>query len=354
MTDSPAPAPGRDEAPTAPRGRPRIDPPLSGSFAKDPREEAFLDELNAAVAPMEDAGYRDLEERFPTLHIVGAPRSGTTLLYQAIAARLDVGYIDNLTAAFWRAPVTGLRLARKVGVEPGSGFGSRFGRTTGVGEPHEFGYFWNHHLRYPDLHERGAAHEATIDWPRLRRVIVNMAEARRAAMVFKPMLLIWHMEAMAAAMPRTRFVWIRRDPREVARSLLRMRLAVRGSIDEWASVVPAGAREETDPYRQVAAQALLLDAAIAGAAVRLGPEGVLALEYSRLCARPEEAIADVRELLRRAGHAPALRGEPLPSFTPGPSRGLEEHGRRVDAALDEMAARGGRDDARGARSEAHA
>src|SRR5699024_2522631 len=154
----------------------------------------------------------------------------------------------------------------------------------GVAEPHEFGYFWNHHLRYPDLCERPPAHEATIDWDGLRAVITNMAEARGAAIAFKPMLLIWHMEAMARALPRTCFVWIRREPREVALSLLRMRLALRGSVEEWASLRPAAAAAERDPYRQVAAQVLLLDRAIAASARRLGADTVMEVDYGRLCA----------------------------------------------------------------------
>jgi hypothetical protein len=336
MPDSPVPAPGHDPAAAGGDFRPRVDPPLSPAFSKDPADERFIEELNAALAPMEDAGYGDLPEIRPTLHIVGAPRSGTTLLYQVIAGSLDVGYIDNLTAAFWRAPVTGLRLSRKVGVAPATGFGSDFGRTTGVGEPHEFGYFWNHHLAYPDLSERGPDHEERIDWVRLRRVIVNMAEARGAPMVFKPMLLIWHMEAMSRAMPRTCYVWIHRDPRDTARSILRMRLAVRGTVGEWASLRPLGARSESDPYRQVAAQVLLLERAIRGAAARLGPGTVLPVRYERLCAEPNAVIADIRELMGAKGEPPALRVADLPVFSPGPSRGLEEHGERLDAALAEI------------------
>jgi len=252
-----------------------------------------------------------------------------------IAGALDVGYIDNLTAAFWRAPVAGLRLSRKVGVTPATGFGSQFGRTAVVGEPHEFGYFWNHHLAYPDLSERGPDHEAAIDWDRLRRVLVNMAKARGAPMVFKPMLLIWHMEAMARVMPRSCYVWIHRDPRDTALSILRMRRAVRGSVDEMGLPASAPAERQPDPYRQVAAQVLLLERTIRSAAERLGPDTVMPVRYERLCAEPNAVVAEIRELMGAKGHAPALRLDDLAPFSPGPSTGLEEHGARLDAALAE-------------------
>ena len=178
----------------------RHDPELTGEFAKDSAGEEFLEKLNALLAPQADADYLDLDEAYPTLHVIGAPRSGTTLLHQTLASGLEIGYVNNLIAAFWRAPAYGIRLSRKLGIERlESSFESSFGRTSGIGEPHEFGYFWNDHLRYPDLSERPAGHEKTIDWAYLRRVIVNMAYESGGPMMFKPMLLIWHPRDDASA-----------------------------------------------------------------------------------------------------------------------------------------------------------
>ncbi|HXH95706.1 MAG TPA: sulfotransferase, partial [Gaiellaceae bacterium] len=233
-----------------------------GAFAKDPDEERFLERLNEILAPGAEADLLDLDEAFPTLHVVGAPRSGTTLLYQVVASGLEVGYVNNLVAAFWRAPVYGIRLSRKLGLdELGSSFASGFGRTRGVQEPHEFGYFWNGHLRYPDMSERPSEHEETIDWLNLRRVLLNMAHASGRPMAFKPMLLVWHLERMAELMPRTCYVWIRREQRQTALSLLAMRQALFGTLDEWASLRPGGPGWLADepPWRQVAAQVVALE-----------------------------------------------------------------------------------------------
>lgn len=338
MPDPLAPLPGADPGADGRPFQARVDPPLADAFAKDPDDERFLERLDAALAPAEEAAYRDLDERYPTLHVIGAPRSGTTLLYQVLASALDVGYVDNLTAAFWRAPVTGLRLGRKLGVEPASSFGSEFGRTQGVAEPHEFGYFWNHHLAYPDLTERGPEHEAAIDWAGLRRVIVNMAAARRAPMVFKPMLLIWHLEAMVRAMPRTCYVWIRREPADTAMSLLRMRARLRGDVAEWASLRPRADLDGADPEVQVATQVLLLERTIERAALRLGPETVLAVRYEELCADPGGVAGRARDLMGAKGFAPAVRLRDIAPFVPGPDRGMEEHRERVDAAIDRVRA----------------
>src|SRR4051812_11135485 len=153
------------------------DPVLADEYRKDTPTEDFLAELNAELVEFEDGRYERLQETLPTLHVIGAPRSGTTLLHQVIASSLDVQSITNLVAAFWRAPVTGLRLARMLDVDAvASAFPSTFGRTRGLVEPHEFGYFWNHPLGYPDLAERDPGHGASIDWDRLAQVIRNMAQ----------------------------------------------------------------------------------------------------------------------------------------------------------------------------------
>jgi Sulfotransferase family len=319
------------------RFRRRRDAHLVGAFAKDPHEERLLERLNEILAPYAEADLLDLDETYPTLHIVGAPRSGTTLLYQVVASGLEVGYVNNLVAAFWRAPVYGIGLSRKLGLdEPRSSFASGFGRTDGVQEPHEFGYFWNDHLRYPDLSEQPRGHEETIDWAHLRRVLLNMAHASGRPMTFKPMLLLWHLERMAELMPRTCYVWIRREQRQTALSLLAMRQALFGTLDEWASLRPGGPDWLADepPWRQVAAQVVALERVLERAFARLRGESMLVLRYEELCASPRDVLERIRDLLGSKGFEPALRECSLPELTERRSELEDEFGSRVDEALE--------------------
>ena len=92
----------------------RKDPEVTISFQKDRESEQFLQKLNDILAPSQEAEYEDLPEKYPTLHIIGAPRSGTTLLYQLLTSHLQVGFINNLIASFWKAPVYGIRLSQKL------------------------------------------------------------------------------------------------------------------------------------------------------------------------------------------------------------------------------------------------
>ena len=90
-----------------------------------------------AAAPLPD---RDeaAAANLPIVYIVGAPRSGTTLLSQVLSRYLRVGYIDNLIARFWLRPSVGITLSRILLGESGRdaiAFDSRHGVTSGSCRP---------------------------------------------------------------------------------------------------------------------------------------------------------------------------------------------------------------------------
>lgn len=296
----------------------RKEPQLTPAFSKDPDEEDFLRQLNEILAPSEEADYRDLPERLPTLHILGAPRSGTTLLHQVVASCLDVGYINNLIAAFWRAPVYGIRLSRKLLAEvPVSSFRSRYGRTSGIHEPHEFGYFWSSVLGYDEMRQRDAAFEDQIDWARLRSILINMAEAFGRPLVLKPFLLAWHIARLQAVMPKACFVWIRRDPLQTALSIVELRKKYAGSLETWVGLKPAEyAWLKDEPYwTQVAGQVCYIEKSIRSQIEAVGGRNVLTIDYEDFAENPKTVLRQIQELLGHNGFRPDSTSQPPTSFT---------------------------------------
>lgn len=292
----------------------RVEPELSEAFAKDASDEAFLDALNDRLAAAE--AYPAADARFPTVHVVGAPRSGTTLATQLAARHLEIGYINNLIAAFWKAPVTGIRLSQKVlgDVTPTS-LASEFGRTSRVEDPHEFGYFWRRLLQSPEYRELSDEEAAAVDWDRLARVLTQMTAAFGRPVLFKSFQLAAAMDHVQAVLPSTCFVWVRRDPVATARSILKLRDRFLGDRSRWASIKPRDHDElaQRTVWEQVAGQALSLDRSIAAAADRAGRRHVLELQYEALCRQPAEAVEAVRELLNGAGASVAWRDAPRPA-----------------------------------------
>lgn len=90
-------------------------------------------------------GYKD--ETYPIYFIIAQPRGASSLLQQLLISNLNVGYISNFLAKFYKSPVFGLELEKNV-IDKNfkSSFLSSYGNTSGVDEPHEWGWFFKEHL----------------------------------------------------------------------------------------------------------------------------------------------------------------------------------------------------------------
>ena len=283
---------------------PRIEPAMVDHYRKEIGYEQVLGAINESLAESHDRELSDLDEEYSTIHVIGVPRSGTTLLTQLISSTLDVGYINNLIAAYWRVPCYGIRLSEKLlaGARPAS-FRSDFGRTASIQEPHEFGYFWTHLLGYPEMAEQAIDFEQSIDRERLRRVLLNMAHTFGKPIVFKSFMLAWHLKMMQQTMPKSIFLWIRRDRIDNALSIAKAREAQLGSVEKWISIKPreyAWLRNAPVPT-QIAGQIFFTELAIARQVELIGGRNVLEIEYQQMCANPQGVIERLRDLLRRDG-----------------------------------------------------
>lgn len=296
----------------------REEPAVAPAFEKNREDEAFLETLNRRLAPFEEGDYRELPETHPTLHIVGVPRSGTTLLNQLIASCLDVGYVNHLIAAFWQAPVHGIRLSQKLlRSSPTSSYQSQFGRTRGIHEPHEFGYFWTSLLNYPVPEQKTPPEEDSINWERFRRVMINMSHAFGKPAVYKSFYLGWHIARAQQELSSTCFVHVTRDPVENVLSILKLRREFLGSVEKWASLRPAQYEElRALPYHeQAAGQVYHLRAEHTRQLEAIGYHNSIHVDYRDLCERPGQVVERVRELLAGAGAHVARTNDPPADFT---------------------------------------
>lgn len=313
---------------------------MRGGFRKDPGYEHLLSTMNEALAESHDALLGEAVDAPPTIHVIGSPRSGTTLLTQVLATGLDVSYVNNLVAAFWRAPVYGVRLSQKLlpDARP-TGFTSCCGRTSGIAEPHEFGYFWSDLLGYAELRQQAKSFESTIDWQRVRRVLAGMTQAAGCPVLFKSFLLAWHLRRATEEMPATRWVWVRRDPVDTAISILRARRSVYGDESRWFGVMPLQynwLRHES-PETQAAGQVYFFERAIEEQAATLPAGALTCVNYEELVISPQQVVTRVAEELRPSGVS--QREHSLPAnFDATASPADSDRRERIASALASFAA----------------
>lgn len=318
--------------------RKRKDHLLASAYAKDPRDEAFLEEMNQALVSQEEASYLELPEEHPILHIVGAPRSGTTLLTQLVTSQFRIGSVTNLAAAFYRAPVSGIRLSRKLlGWGQPSSLNSEYGRTSLLSDPHEFGYFWSDILGYTEMVEPSSPRSDQIDWERFRKVMVNMASAAGGSVVFKSFMLGFYATEVHRVMPLTCFALVHRDPVDNALSILKMRREYSGDENSWTGVKPLQFSEYVDasPVKQAVAQAWLVEMSYRRALERLPDDRTCIISYESLCVDPQTGLERVSSLMSGAGARMVRTDNALPALEISHPQESDER-RAVEIALDEI------------------
>ncbi len=294
-------------------------------YEKSTDYEALLADFNERIAELEPPA-RECPHR-PTTFIVGVPRSGTTLLYQVLAATGGFGYPSNLAARFFRAPWIGARVERIL--EPvlerrPFTFASNAGLTDPWYEPHEFGYFWERHFPFDDHHElsegfgRGGAREA------FRREVGAFEKELGAPLLFKNVLLDYAVDLLARWLPEVHVVHIRRDPLLVAQSLYRTRIEYYGRADAWFSVRPeeADELESASPARQIAVQIRSALEALEASRREGDAADWTELSYEDLCRAPREIASTIVEISGDEGRASV---EELPAtFSARTERRLDE------------------------------
>lgn len=293
---------------------------FEGEFAKNKQFEQYMTWMNDALADKAQSipsAADQFGESFPTLHVIGAPRSGTTLLTQLISTHLEIGYINNLIATFWKAPIFGIHLSKKLlGLRYNSNLSSQYGRTNSIHEPHEFGYFWNFWLRYPDFQQRGIEHEIEVDWKGLSKQLTDMTYAFNLPILFKSFLLGFHSKKMHAVLPKTCFILVERDPIHNATSILKMRKTLVGSIENWVSMRPLtyNSLKSRSPYEQVMGQVLYLQRDYEKQLSAIPESNKISVRYEEVCENPQIFLQKVQRMLTAQGVEVQLRDLPLPKL----------------------------------------
>jgi hypothetical protein len=238
----------------------------------------------------------------PIVFIVGAPRSGTTLLYQTIARHLAVGYVSNALASYWGAPLVGARLLcwRKGRVRQHEQFSSEYGRTRGAMGPHEFSWFWHYwgdFRAHDDL--RGVELE-NVRWDAIALRLRGLSGLYRAPLVIKSINFTdYQVDELARRLPDARFLWITREPFYCAQSILQVRERRYEDVTRWWSVRPRDVDQwhARPAEEQVVHQIRDIEHSLSRAQASLEESRFLRIRYEELVDAPADVLGAVARFL---------------------------------------------------------
>lgn len=274
---------------------------LTSRYGKDMGLEERLAKLNAVVAPVQAALESDrVAPQVPPVFILGAPRSGTTVISQLLASTGRFGMTTNFVARFWQAPALGMMIQGALGLARESletSLTSKRGVTQGWTEPSEFGYFWS---RWFDLgqptHALGPSERQRFDAVGLRRSLAAMEQAAGLPLALKNNTwFTLNADLLAEAFPGCVLVVCERDPFFVAQSIWLQRLDLFADAGKWWSVRPVDYAEivELPPLAQVAAQAVSIMTGMAASLANAGAARILRVPYDQLAYNPRGTIQRV-------------------------------------------------------------
>ncbi len=259
--------------------------------------------LRSATSPLLDAAearqlarYQSEAEHAP-LFIVGAPRTGSTLLYKLMTIRFQVCYLSNLMMRFADTPLAVAALSRRFGgCNPVDNYRSHYGEYAAWRDPAQAWRFWNLYLPGdPDhLLPDDVAPETRT---RIRQTIGRLQQMYDCPFINKWQKNSARMPLLADLFPNVFFVNITRDPVSTAHSILKGRRNMLGDEQGWLSVKPRNyqAISSKPPAEQVCEQVFYMEKDIAEYTAGLPSGAVYSLSYEALCRDPRRCLDDIAD-----------------------------------------------------------
>lgn len=292
-------------------------------FLKNEEDENFFYALNKALKDIKLPMLRFSEaDKIPIIYIVGAPRSGTTLLYQLVCRYLPVGYINNLIARFWLKPSIGIRLSKVIlgdNARKKIKFESTYGTTKDIVGPHEFGYFWRYWLQLDKspTHKLSAEHLGNLDKEGLKKTLEQeIISSFQSVIVFKNPICGLNAEFLSNIHPASLFIHIKRDFWDTVISILHARKARYGSYKAWWSLKPSSYpfNFNNNPVEEVIMQVKECRKEIDE---ELSKPKVKSMEvyYETLCKNPKVILGNICNEIKKMGYNIRQFNEKIPIFS---------------------------------------
>lgn len=234
--------------------------------------------------------------RHPILLIVGPPRSGTTLVYQVLAAYLHTTHFTNLSELFPNSPISATELFRMQRRPYRPDYQSYYGNSAGLRAPNDGFHVWNRWLgadRYKVAEELGATEREEMNrffdtWTSVfDKPFLNKNNRNSSCITL-----------LASALDRARFIVVRRDPVFVVQSLIQARKVIQGSkAYGWG----LGSKDQ-DPsatshsyIADVCEQVRQIEIKLARDIGQIDPSRIIEVQYEDFCQHPASLVAEVSE-----------------------------------------------------------
>ncbi|MCW4197565.1 MAG: sulfotransferase [Candidatus Thiodiazotropha lotti] len=297
-------------------------------FRRNDRLESLLQQLNEILhdASSKQSALFD-SPKYPSIFIVGGPRSGTTLMMQWLASSGLFGYPSNLMARFYRAPYIGA-LIHEMMFNPDyqykddfsdllpftlkSRFESDLGKTIGASAPNVFWYFWRRFFKFADCPYLNEAQQQSADTASFVKELAAIESAFNKPFALKGIIVNWNLEFIDQLFEKALFIHVRREPAYQMKSILNARARFRGDRKLWWGFKTPEFEhlKFSSPEEEVAAQIFFTRRAISKSFDKISDNRWMNVDYEHFCTEPQQIYRELTAKLSSQQYE-------LPSQYPG-------------------------------------
>lgn len=214
-------------------------------YKKDNVQENILKLMNSALAEKESELISVFDKpELPVIFIVGAQRSGSTLLMQLLIQHYKLSYPNNFISRYWDAPYIGAMLFKNLSSDLDINkldLNSDLGYTKGHSGPHEFGYFWKKWFPFKSWDEQKYSE---LDYVILQKQLAAWESVNKTPLIFKNIIQVsFNIEKLVELFPNAFFIHIKRKPEYVAQSTYQSRKKLFGDVKYWMGLEPPEFKE---------------------------------------------------------------------------------------------------------------
>jgi hypothetical protein len=266
----------------------------------------FISKLFSLVSPLikvwEDKQikkYASMPLKHQPVFIIGAPRTGSTILYQTITNQLDVLYIDNLVCHFYRNIFFGFWLSNKFfGQKAHNCFDSDHGNTNGLHSPSECGGFWykwlpkdRHFIDYDDITDTMVRE--------IRDEITAVINYFDKPLVFKNLNAGQRLRLLQRCFPEAKFIFTKREALFTAQSILKAKRKLKLPDNKYWGIMSKNFKElENLTYaEQIVKQIYYIEKQIVEDVKLFDNRNLLTTEYASLGNDFENTAVDCQKFI---------------------------------------------------------
>ena len=233
--------------------------------------------------------------------IIGPPRSGTTLLYQLMLYHYHFAYFSNFTVKFYRTPIIASWLGKILHKNQNSsyGFTSNYGQTKNRWGPHEAGEFWYQWFPRGEHIYVAPGKTPKLHLKELRQGIIGMNNITGMPVIFKNTYNSMRIAPIMEAIPEACFLVCRRNPLDIAQSILNARIKAQKDKNQWWALPPKEIDQiKAHPYwEQVIEQVYYTYQQIETDKNQFQANRFYDISYESLCKNTHDTMSSVEQFL---------------------------------------------------------